>query len=61
MADVLGVAAFEVCDPVGLVVLMEGNDLAEDGHGKNVPPQRTLDSTNTEPMPGPEAGGQPQT
>jgi hypothetical protein len=51
VADVLGVAAVEVSDPVGLVVLMEGNDLAEDGHGKNVPPQRTLDSTNTEPMP----------
>jgi len=32
MADVLGVATFEVSDPVRLVVLMKGDDFAEDGH-----------------------------
>jgi len=35
MADVLGVAAFEVSDPVGLFVVMEGDDFAEDGHGRS--------------------------
>lgn len=34
VADVLGVAAVEVSNPVGLVVLMEGDDFAEDGHGR---------------------------
>jgi hypothetical protein len=34
MADVLAVAAFEVSDPMGLVIPMEGDDLAEDGHGR---------------------------
>ena len=33
VADVLGVAAVEVGDPVGLLVLVEGDDFAGDGHG----------------------------
>ncbi len=32
MADVLGVAAVEVGDPVRLLVLVEGDDFARDGH-----------------------------
>lgn len=34
MADVLRMAAVEVSNPVRLVVLMEGDDFAEDGHGR---------------------------
>jgi hypothetical protein len=34
MADVLGVAAFELSDPVTLIILVEGDDSAEDRHGR---------------------------
>jgi hypothetical protein len=36
MADVLSVAAFEVGDPVGVLVLVKADDFAL-GHGGNVP------------------------
>lgn len=36
VADMLGVAAFEIGDPVAMVVLMEGDDFARKVHQRRI-------------------------
>ncbi len=46
VADVLGVAALQVGDPVGLLVLVESDDFVQRGHRKRrtISPQRAQSS-----------------
>ena len=44
VANVLGVAAFEVGDPMRLLVLVEGHDLSKFGHRGLIHPGLIIDS-----------------
>ena len=51
VADVLGVAAFEIGDPVEVGILVEGNDFAE-RHTEEISPQGARSSQEKKGAPG---------